>query len=631
MNRKSFYFRQKVKATELNASFADVDAAFAAFLRGFHYQGIADGAEVTQNAPQNLTVVAAGPALVYDQNQHHIEWFPNQTINCAVDEVGVATAVGTPGFEKWISVFVEASEVLSDPRVDGNGATVYFARTESFKFNVAQGAEASSAAIRPALRLDQVLLADVHLVQGQTQIVNADIDFTRTQYIFDLPGSPASLRARRLHEVLQGMLNVLNAFNASSVAVPAITGSPLSFIAGSVTNVFTQALAFINNITPGALSVDAIPGSPRSTLADSVTGVLGQLLAFINGITSTSISVAAITDSPSSTSAGNLTAVLTELLGFINNIASTLTIAAISDSPLSTASGTVRAVFIQILGFINDNLAHLNRANVFTGKVTATATGAGAAPIDKASIVANGGGTTGIGLYAKGGSSGGEAGYFEGDPGSDSNALFAKGTGDGAGIRAEGGDDGGSAGLFIAHYGGSGHAVEATASGAPATVIGLNVAAGGMAVQAIALDGAGLPGDPGQPAMPTNNGAAVQAIARGNAPAVEAISMGTGAAMTAVAKNDAVGLFSGVEDGVAVMGVATGDGANAAGMNAFGSFVGVGSALGLAVFGSAARASINIGAHGSDPTTRNNGDVWIQGGQIKIMLGGVIKVFAFSE
>ena len=142
MNRKDFYFKQKVKASELDASFDDVESAFASFLQGFNYVGIAAGAEVTENSPTNLTAVVAGPAIVYDQNQKCIKWFPNQVVSCALDENGAATAVAGVGNERWLSVFAEFDEVLSDPRVDGNGDTVYFSRTESFRLNVVQGAEA---------------------------------------------------------------------------------------------------------------------------------------------------------------------------------------------------------------------------------------------------------------------------------------------------------------------------------------------------------------------------------------------------------------------------------------------------------------------------------------------------------
>lgn len=220
MNRKNFYFKQKVKESELDAAFDDVDSAIKSFLRSFGYVGIAKGAVVTENSPTNLTVVASGPAIVYDQNQNHIEWFPNQVINCALDENGAATTVAGVGNEKWLSIFAKFEEVLSDPRTDGNGATVYFERDESFALHVAQGAEAGAGlAVRPPLRGDEILLADVKIVQGQTAIVNANISTTRSEVVYILAGTPLSVSARGLEDVLQAMLDKVNlggALNASN-------------------------------------------------------------------------------------------------------------------------------------------------------------------------------------------------------------------------------------------------------------------------------------------------------------------------------------------------------------------------------------------------------------------------------
>ena len=65
---------------------------------------------------------------------------------------------------------------LSDPRVDGNSLTVFFREDESFKFLVAQGAEAPAGnAIPPPLHSDAILLADITRTFGQTQVLAANI------------------------------------------------------------------------------------------------------------------------------------------------------------------------------------------------------------------------------------------------------------------------------------------------------------------------------------------------------------------------------------------------------------------------------------------------------------------------
>lgn len=248
MNRRDFYFGQKVKESELDAAFQDVEDAFQSFLEGFAYVGIALGAEVTENAVPNLTVDVSGPAIIYDQLQQHIAWSPTQDVNCAIDELGASTAVSGGGNEKWLSIFAEFRTVESDPRIDKAGSPVNHVITESFRLNVAQGAEApAGTAVRPALRGDQILLADVKLVTSQTQILNADISTTRTEVTYRLTGSPNAVAERGLKPVLQEFLDILNAFTASSITVPAISDSPLSLSSASITAVFTQLLAHLND------------------------------------------------------------------------------------------------------------------------------------------------------------------------------------------------------------------------------------------------------------------------------------------------------------------------------------------------------------------------------------------------
>jgi hypothetical protein len=117
-----------------------------------------------------------------------------------LDENGWATAVVNPGEEKWLSLFAEYQRVLSDPRLDGAGATVQFNQAESFVINVVQGAESVAPASPPALRSDQILLADIHLVFGQTQVLNADIDVERRQDAFRIREGLVSISVGQAEE-----------------------------------------------------------------------------------------------------------------------------------------------------------------------------------------------------------------------------------------------------------------------------------------------------------------------------------------------------------------------------------------------------------------------------------------------
>lgn len=496
MNRSNFYFGQPVTEAELDQAFDDVDEAFASFLRAFSYQGIVRGAEVTPNSPANLTVVV-GAGTIYDQTQRHIEWFTNQIINCAVDELGQATAVTIPGQEKWLSIFAKYDEVLSQPVTDEQNQTIYYRRTESYRINVVQGAQSAPTPTPPPLRGDQILLCDILLAHGQTQITS--INFDRAEVGYDLPGTTFAVRAKNLADVLQQMLDALNSFNSDTIQVPAVVASPHGTSAGSVTSVVTQLLSHLNSLTAGLVSTSAVAGSPNSIVAGTVQNVFSQVLGFINNITASTMQIAGISSSPNSVTGASVQNVVQQLLGFINAISSTsLNVAAISDSPLSTTAASITSVLTQLLAHINDVAAHLNRTQTFTREQTITPGTAGddgltvtGGSSNRDGIVVTGGGNTGRGIWARGGATGGAAGHFQGQAGSDSNALFAEATGAGAGIRAHGGPNDGPGVLAIADAGGDGIAVDAGASGGGSAVKATNVGTG-YAVEAISSGGHGM-------------------------------------------------------------------------------------------------------------------------------------------
>jgi len=187
-------------------------------LQGFQYIGVALGADIVQHNPTpNLTVDASAPALIYDQTAQRITWSSTQVIDTTLDENGSATAVTTSGNEKWLAVFAEFERLLTDPRTDGYGNTVFFNRAESFKINVVQGVEApTGTAVKPGLRGDQILIGDVLIDYGMTQILNADIDQTRAEYPYDLTGSPTAVRAKSMQEALQDILDTVNGFTGAN-------------------------------------------------------------------------------------------------------------------------------------------------------------------------------------------------------------------------------------------------------------------------------------------------------------------------------------------------------------------------------------------------------------------------------
>lgn len=248
MDRKNFYFGQKVTESELDAAFDDVEDAFKKFIAGFDYVGIAAGAEITEHSPTNFTVDANGPAIIYDQNQERIGWSPVQNVDLSLDELGAATVVTGAPNSRWLTIFAEFVRDETDARIDGFNKAIFFQKNESFKINVAQGGEAPSP-IRPALRGGQILLADVLIVFGQTTILDADVNLDRTEYIYRLTGTPNVINERGLQNALQEMLDIINGFDVSTIVAPQVVDAPFSLAAGSVASQLAALLA-LNNDEP---------------------------------------------------------------------------------------------------------------------------------------------------------------------------------------------------------------------------------------------------------------------------------------------------------------------------------------------------------------------------------------------
>ena len=212
-NRLDYYFRQRVTEAELDLGFTELEQAGQNHAADLGFTGVLANAVVSQHAPvPDLTVDVSGPGAILDQLGQRIFFSALQNVSVAQDENGVSTALSAAGKEKIVTVFVKFDRALSDPRVDGNSLTVFFRRDESFKFVVAQGAEAAAGgAIPPPLRSDSILLADVTRSFAQTQVLAANISTARRQDAFVLPGSPRSLRRGRTIEGLSDLLSYYNA------------------------------------------------------------------------------------------------------------------------------------------------------------------------------------------------------------------------------------------------------------------------------------------------------------------------------------------------------------------------------------------------------------------------------------
>ena len=172
MDKRNYYFDQVVEEVDMRdledrAEGGD-KRAVTDLMKG---QMLVTGLVGTQNSVPDLNVlISAG--IAYDVNGDRINIPSQQTFN-------LSTYLPTDD-EVWVTVSAKFIRVLSNEVVDGYGNTVYYDNDESFEIVITKGEEAGSGnVVKPAIPSGQVSLFDIKLVNGMTQIANADINTVR--------------------------------------------------------------------------------------------------------------------------------------------------------------------------------------------------------------------------------------------------------------------------------------------------------------------------------------------------------------------------------------------------------------------------------------------------------------------
>lgn len=175
MDRRNFYYLQNVTEGELNAAFDAVeDAEEHMGYEGGGY-GIIAGLAVSAAGGLNVTI-AAGAARVFHDGPPFDKRCPRAlnvgtTISLATDSNGASLLVD-PGYERWVRISIAEDYLESDPRTDGNGAGLYFVKTERCKFYVTSGAVAASST---GAQYDLSVAWDVPFPFGSSVVRVADV------------------------------------------------------------------------------------------------------------------------------------------------------------------------------------------------------------------------------------------------------------------------------------------------------------------------------------------------------------------------------------------------------------------------------------------------------------------------
>lgn len=302
-DRVDYYFRQRVTEAELDLAFTLLEKADRDLAADLGVYGVIGGGVPAPHSPvPDLTVDLTAPARAYDNLGQRMFFGTGQTVDCAVDLVGIPTDVATAGNERWLGVFLRFKRLLSDPRTDGNSQQVLFRRDESFELVVRQAPEGPlGAAPKPALQADELLLCDVRRRPGQTQIIAVDIDTSRRQAFIFAQGTSVAV-STGTWSILQPLVGTVQAaldevddelrdhFTAAGRrhAASAIDYTPHGFVAAN--NVQAAVDELIDDLVTGAsgssgatrVGVDAAAGTPNALSAGTVKAQLAALLGFVN-------------------------------------------------------------------------------------------------------------------------------------------------------------------------------------------------------------------------------------------------------------------------------------------------------------------------------------------------------------
>ena len=183
MDKRNWTYKLVVLESYLDQSFDWVEDADKNANLDLAMTGIHSGYTVAQDpAGPNLNLQISGPGKAHDKTGRRLyESDTTVLVDCEYDEYGIETAVTlASGKTRWIAVFVRFTTQYADAIVDGNGVSVYTKEYEDTEFFVRQGTEAIGAT-EVALQTEAILVCDVELTDGQTQILTADANLERRE------------------------------------------------------------------------------------------------------------------------------------------------------------------------------------------------------------------------------------------------------------------------------------------------------------------------------------------------------------------------------------------------------------------------------------------------------------------
>lgn len=280
-DRTNFFYRQRVQEAELDIAFELLEQADRNLASDLGIYGIIAGAKPAPHSPvPDLSIDVTAPGRAYDRLGRRIFIATQQVVDCAVDELGLPTAVTTEAHGRWLSVSVRFDRALTDLRTDGHAQDVFFRQDESFSFVVRQAPESPMASIqRVPFAPDELLVADIWLQHGQTQIQAEHIDTTRRQVFVFSSSQAISVTTEAWKELQPEAATVQSSLDA----VDGVLSTVRADISARIQTILDQTQAIVQNLmahpgqegTPQATAPNH--SLPPSSIQEAITFLLGEV------------------------------------------------------------------------------------------------------------------------------------------------------------------------------------------------------------------------------------------------------------------------------------------------------------------------------------------------------------------
>ena len=304
MDKRNWYYRERVLEASLDEIETFTETALRKARMDLDFFGVHSGLEVSQNSPPAMAV-RVGLGYATDHEGNRVDVGGDQIVNCAVDHLGNPTAVTDPANERWLSIFLAHDQTLADPKIDGNGNTVYTHVYDGYSIYVAMGDEAGiGSAAKPGLSSTDVLLADVYLVNAQVQILTAEINPVGIGASVNRREDWVRLATHNMGDLAYG--------TPYEFAIAVLKAADIMW-GGRTPFTFSEAWL-------GAWGPEGVT-PPVTTLKESVNAIVHDL-ARNDGMPwagAAGVGVSTITGSPEAYAAGNIQAALAAIYGHLND------------------------------------------------------------------------------------------------------------------------------------------------------------------------------------------------------------------------------------------------------------------------------------------------------------------------